>query len=95
MAKRREGKVEDYFKAQVAAAGGITRKAKWLCRRGCPDQFWAVRGGASGFAEIKAEGGVLDPHQAREIAKLRAAGLRVDVLSTFEEVDAFVKWNVR
>lgn len=95
MAASKEGKVERYFKEQVEAAGGITRKAKWLCRRGCPDQFWAVPGGPSGFVEIKAPNCVLDAHQAREIARLRSCGVRVDVLSTSEEVDHFVKWNVR
>lgn len=37
----RESKIEQHFVKAVTAAGGMTRKAKWLCRRGCPDRFWA------------------------------------------------------
>ncbi len=98
MAAHREGKVESYFKEQVAAAGGLTRKAKWLCRRGCPDQFYSfpskVRAGCddrNGLAEIKAPGEPLAAHQEREIKKLRAAGVNVVVLSSFEDVDYFIR----
>lgn len=90
MAARKEGKVETYFKDQVSAAGGFTRKARWLCRRGCPDQFWTL-GGAYGFAEIKAPGEPLRAHQTREIARLRNAGVTVAVLSSFEDVDFFIR----
>ena len=91
MAARKEGKVETYFKAQVAAAGGITRKAKWLCRRGCPDQFWSFPACRYGLAEIKAPGEPLAAHQEREIRKLRALGVNVVVLSSFEDVDYFIR----
>lgn len=97
MAARKEGKVELYFRQQVAAAGGLTRKAKWLCRRGCPDQFWSfpskARAGCddrNGLAEIK-DAAPLQPHQEREIKKLRAAGVNVVVLSSFEDVDYFIR----
>lgn len=99
MAAHREGKVEAYFKQQVALVGGLTRKAKWLCRRGCPDQFWSfprspdglILGTRSGLAEIKAPGEPLAAHQEREIKKLRAAGVEVVVLSSFEDVDYFIR----
>jgi hypothetical protein len=106
MAKHKEGKIEEYFKEQVAAHGGITRKAKWLCRRGCPDQFWAFpykpwvggpnpevgapRPECNGLAEIKYHAKP-DPHQEREIARLRTAGVTVVVVSSFEDVDKFVE----
>ena len=94
MAAHKEGKVETYFKEQVQAHGGITRKAKWLCRRGCPDQFWAFPrglGNGRGLAEIKAFGEPLSPHQDREIGKLRAAGVIVYVIDSFAAVDAFIR----
>lgn len=91
MAAHKEGKVETYFKEQVAAAGGLSRKAKWLCRRGCPDQFWTFPGKNCGLAEIKPEGVPLKPHQEREIRKLRAAGVTVYVLDSFEAVDGFIR----
>lgn len=95
MAKHKEGKVEDYFIAQVEAHGGLTRKAKWLCRRGCPDRFWAFGGiGRNGLAEIKPQGVPLEPHQARETKKLKAAGVVVYVLDSFEAVDKFIELEV-
>lgn len=90
MAKHKEGKVEDYFVQQVEAHGGLTRKAKWLCRRGCPDRFWAFPNGNHGFAEIKSADGRLEPHQQREIARLRSAGVDVRVISDFGDVDQFI-----
>ena len=91
MAHHKEGKVERYFVEQVKAAGGTTRKAQWIGRRGCPDQFYAFSGGRYGFAEMKAPGGKLDGHQEREIARLRALGVTVVVLSSLEDVDAFIR----
>lgn len=91
MAAHKEGKVETYFKQQVEAAGGITRKAKWLCRRGCPDQFFAFPKGPNGLAEIKAPGIPLNPHQQREIARLRSAGVVVVTLDSHDAVDHFIR----
>lgn len=97
MAAHKEGKIETYFKEQVEAHGGITRKAKWLCRRGCPDQFWAFPNGphralpANGLAEIKAPGQPLQTHQDREIKKLKAAGVIVYTIDSFEAVDEFIR----
>lgn len=91
MAHHKEGKIETYFKEQVAEHGGITRKAKWLCRRGCPDQYWSFNRDRNGFAEIKAQGEPLASHQDREIKKLRAAGVVVWVLDSFEAVDTFIR----
>lgn len=91
MAQHKEGKVENYFKAQVKAAGGLSRKARWLCRRGCPDQFWAFAGKRNGLAEIKPPGVPLKAHQAREIKRLHDAGVTVYVLDSEEAVDLFIK----
>jgi hypothetical protein len=89
----RESKVESYLREQVAATGGIERKAQWIGRRGCPDRWcgWP-RTKRSGWVETKkpltphAEG-----HQQREHDKLRACGERVDVLATIEQVDAYIQ----
>lgn len=90
MAHSKEGKVEDYFVEQVEKHGGITRKCRWLCRRGAPDRFWAIHGKRNGFAEIKAPGCKPDAHQDREIKRMKAAGVTVYVLDTFEAVDKFI-----
>lgn len=92
MAKTKEGKIETYFKEQVAGHGGLTRKAKWLCRRGCPDQFWSSPEKRYGFAEIKPpDRPKLDAHQEREVRRLRNAGVLVYVISSTEDVDHFIR----
>lgn len=91
MAHHKEGKVEAYFVERVEKRGGITRKCRWLCRRGAPDRFWAFAGKRSGFAEIKPPGVPLATHQEREIARLKAAGVTVYVIDSFEAVDAFIE----
>lgn len=92
MARTKEGKVEAYFKARVKAHGGLSRKTKWLCRRGAPDEFWAFPGKRSGFAEIKPpDRRYLDPHQEREHTKLRAAGVICYLIASEEDVDRFIE----
>lgn len=91
MAHHKEGRIERYFTEQVKAAGGVTRKARWIGRRGCPDQFFAFEGGRYGYVELKAPGGTPDGHQEREIARLRGFGVAVYVLTTTEDVDWFIR----
>ncbi len=87
----REREVEAWFKRQVELTGGITRKAKWIARAGCPDRWcgWPTTK-RSGWVELKGDGGVLSRHQINEIERLRACGQRVDVLTTIDEASAYV-----
>lgn len=89
MAGHKEGKVERYFITSVRKAGGLTRKTRWLCRNGAPDQFWALNG-CYGLAEMKAPGKQLKPHQAREMERLKAQGVDVRVFDETEQIDAFI-----
>lgn len=89
----RESYVERYFKRRVKETGGIERKARWLDRRGCPDRWcgWPSTQ-LTGWVEMKKPATPdAKAHQAREHDRLRACGERVDVLTTMEEVDAYVK----
>jgi hypothetical protein len=89
----REQRVEDYLIKRVEETGGITRKCSWIGRRGAPDRFvgWPAFG-RHAMPELKRP---LTPdaeaHQLREHKRLRACGVRVDVLATFEDVDRFVE----
>lgn len=93
----RESKVEAHFCTRVEQTGGIQRKAQWIGRRGCPDRWcgWPSTK-RSGWVEMKKP---LTPHaaehQAREHARLRACGERVNVLATIEEVDEYVSMMSR
>lgn len=91
MAAHKEGKIEDYLVARVEHHGGMIRKAQWIGRRGCPDRFVAFPDGAHGFVEVKAPSEKLAPHQAREIERLRMAGVRVGVVDNDDAVDLLVE----
>lgn len=88
----RERTVEAHFKHRVELSGGSTRKSHWIGRYGCPDRWcgW-ISTQRSGFVELKGSRGRLSIHQEREIELLRACGVRVDVLATIEEVDAYIQ----
>ena len=66
------------------------RKVSWIGRRGAPDRLILLPGRVI-WAELKGTGGRLAPHQAREIARLEAAGCVVWILWTTEDVDAAIK----
>lgn len=65
----------------VAKRLGIeTRKTTWTQYRGAPDLLLLGPGKRHGFIEVKREGGELTVLQAREIARLEAAGFWVGVV---------------
>lgn len=105
MPKGPEAKVEAYLVEQVEARGALTRKLKWIGRRGAADRLvvWpgvtrfydentALRLPASvDFVEVKRLGEVPEDLQEREINRLRALGANVFVLDSVEAVDVYVK----
>lgn len=92
----RESLIEEYLTEQVKLAGGECRKVKWIGRRGAPDrlvmlpQFSPVSRPTSVWVELKAPGEKVEPHQAREHKRMRDMGQRVDVIDSFEAVDALL-----
>lgn len=100
MPKGPEAKVEAYLVAQVEARGALTRKLKWIGRRGAADRLvvWQVLSENTlyyeaqvDFVEVKRLGEVPEDLQEREINRLRAMGCAVFVLDSREAVDAYVK----
>ena len=91
-APRLESGLENLLDERVRATGGETRKVQWPGRRGAPDRFcfWPGRD-RSAFVELKRDGGEPDPHQAREIERLRSAGLRVYAVASLEDLGRFMK----
>jgi hypothetical protein len=96
-----EAPVEKHLVKRVKATGGIVRKVVWPGRRHAPDRLvgWP-EGGAElerwrearhALVELKRPGLDARAGQAREHARLRAIGFRVEVLDTIEAVDAFIK----
>lgn len=86
----REQLVESYFVQRVNTTGGTTRKVKWLGHDGAPDRLAGWPNGRHGVVELKRPRGLAEPHQLREHSKLRAIGLRVDILENKAEVDAYI-----
>lgn len=85
-----EATVEDHFCKRVKETGGDHRKVSWIGRKGAPDRFAFWPDGGHAFVELKRPGRDADPHQARELKRLRNAKLPCFVLSTIAEVDGFI-----
>lgn len=88
----RERTVEAHFVKRVVETGGITRKAQWIGRWGCPDRWCGWPGlQRTCWAELKGDGGRLSKHQQLEIDRLHSCGEQVWVLRSIEEVDTFIR----
>ncbi len=84
-----ENDIEQYLVKQVKALGGEVRKVRWIGRHGAPDRFVMLPGRAL-WVELKAPGRKPKPHQIREHARLRAMGQCVEVVDSFDGVDAIL-----
>ena len=87
--KTLERDIEKYFVAEVQRLGGEVRKLKWIGRANAPDRVVLLHGVY--FVELKRPGEKPRPAQAREFARMACQGVPVHVLSTFDEVNEFVK----
>lgn len=86
----RERDIEDYLVRRARELGGEVRKVQWIGRRGAPDRV-VFRPGPAVWIEIKAPGEKVKPHQAREHARMRSMGQRVEVVDSLERVDEVLK----
>lgn len=97
-----ERDIRKALKKRVEEYGGEIRAVSWLGRRHAPDvlclfpnvgQTWFepnARPGTNVFVETKAPGGKPNAGQAREHERMRAAGCTVLVISTLEQLDAWL-----
>ena len=101
----RERDVEDYLCRRVKAMGGEVRKVKWIGRNSAPDRRVMLVPEAGPWpwpnsclwVELKRPGGKAtfpkDAHeraQHREHERMRRFGERVEVIDSFEGVDALL-----
>ena len=84
-----ESEIEKYLVDLVEMAGGEVRKVKWIGRRGAPDRLVMLSG--VHFVELKAPGKKPEPHQIREHDRMRAQGVDVYVLDTYDAAARFVE----
>lgn len=87
----RENKIVARLKTLVDDAGGYIRKVEFAQVRGAPDQLVCVplvpHLAEPFWVEAKSTVGVVAGHQKREHARLEKIGMRVFVLSSYQEVD--------
>ena len=81
------GKLQEHLKDAVQKSGGQYRKVRYEGRRGCPDCliWWAWPRLA--FVEIKAEDDRYSVLQAREVKRMKEAGIPVYTARTIEDID--------
>ena len=86
----RESEIEEYLVDRVKSLGGVVRKLKWAGRRGAPDRFVKLPNKPVMLIELKAPGKVPEPHQDREIKRLRDVGVHVEVVDSKAMVDKLI-----
>jgi len=85
-----EKSIEKYLKLQMQKIGGDSYKFVSPQRRGVPDRICIFPDGTIVFIEVKSEGEVLQPHQAREAEKMRNLNLNVSWVDTKAKVDSII-----
>lgn len=90
----RESHIEAYLVKCAKAAGGEVRKVQWVGRSSAPDRVVmqdTSRRPSTIWVELKAPGKKPEPHQLREHERMRRVGQRVEVIDSYEGVDALFK----
>ena len=80
-----ESYIEQGAIKRAKECGFICRKVQWIGRRGAPDRLFSRADTGPFFVEFKKPGGTLDPHQVREIQRLREAGFQVYVIDSLDD----------
>lgn len=75
-----ESYIERKVVAAAEAAGFMQRKVVYMNRAGSPDRWFFGPGARLIIIEFKKEGEKPEPHQEREIARLRNLGFEVHVI---------------
>lgn len=93
----RERDIVRYLVDSVKAKGGLVRKIQWIGRSKAPDTLLLLPTAPGALVEVKNPDSIrtfpANAHeraQAREHARLRKQGVRVEVVGTFAQVDALL-----
>lgn len=93
----RESDIEKYLVQRAKAYGWEVRKVKWIGRRGAPDRVLMLDPNpffgpdeSIIWIELKAPGEKAEAHQLREHKRMRGMGQRVEVIDSWEGVDALL-----
>jgi hypothetical protein len=90
--KIKEGNIREKLKARVEAYRGEIRAVSWLGRKHAPDVLVLMPSPAAWhtFVETKRPKKDATEAQAREHERMREAGCNVLVITTIEELDAWL-----
>lgn len=84
-----EKTVEKYLCDEVKKNGGVTRKIRYIGRRGCPDRIVFLEGVY--FVETKRpSGGIYSVHQICEQVLYKENKCKIYLIHTKHEVDLFI-----
>lgn len=86
----KERDIEEVLVETVKLAGGEVRKVKWIGRNGAPDRCVMLPEFGPVFVEVKAPGEKLEPHQAREHARMRKNGVLVTYIDSIAQAVSIV-----
>jgi hypothetical protein len=87
----RESFIEAFLLNRIKSLGGLCLKQEWIGTRGAPDRLVILPGGEIVMVELKATGAKPEPHQLRMHERLRALGVRVEVVDSVELVEGLFK----
>jgi hypothetical protein len=95
----RESDIENYLVKMAKSYGGEVRKVKWIGREGAPDRLVMLPLCEQPvWVEVKTPGGKAafpknahERKQAREHARLRAMGQRVEIVDSYDGVDELLE----
>lgn len=99
----RESDIEAQLVRRAKEEGGEVRKVRWTGRRGAPDRVLMLpaqrmdarhvlpRPARTVWVELKATGVAPEDYQLREHARMRLAGQRVEVVDSFDRIEAILR----
>ena len=86
----RERDIEAYLHRRVLALGGEFRRTEWIGRANAPDDRIMLPNRKPFWVECKATGEKPTPAQTREHNRMRRLGEIVEVVDSYEAVDALL-----
>ncbi len=84
----RESQIENRLIKELKKLGIETRKVQWIGRDGAPDRLILANGGI--WVELKAPGEKPRLNQVIEHKKMRAAGMRVEIIDSIQQIDELI-----
>lgn len=81
-----ESPIEQFADDLAVSLGFIARKVKWIGRRNAPDKLYSRKDTGPFFVEFKKTGEKPNVTQAREIQRMRDAGITVHTIDSIRGV---------